>query len=527
MAKTKYATEHLPLFDDHLRPYQKEFILAIRESFRKGHRRVLGVLPTGMGKTRAFTILPREGARVMVVCPQIELVGQTARTISSLRRRAASIEQAWQKADAGDEWVVACYASLATNNRYRRFVGNLDLVIVDEADEKFSIAFRDMMNEFVEGGARVLGVTATPYRGDKSSLFGFYEDCPYSLELRDALDGGWLVKPKVFVHKVRSVDFSKLTKTKVDFKPEELDALLTSEQCLHDIAALVNQHHKGQFGVVFCNSVLQAKLLRDLLVTRHGQKVSCVWGTQNPEERAEQIKKFESGENTLVTNCNVLGRGWDCPEVREIFNARPTKSKNRYVQVLGRGTRTVDNCLKNDMNQEERLKAIAESRKPSWVIHDITNTCRFHEPVTAIDILMAGDKTIIDKVKAGAEDEEKGIEDLDADMAEAIRDHQEAERLAREEEKKRRQGIVVGVTFDSRERNLFDRADAKKPGVRTYRFLFGRWKGYPLNSPDVPDHYIRWAVENARLTVFWSQIYRQELERREACADAKNNQPIY
>lgn len=516
MPKSKYAIEHLPLFDDQLRPYQKDFILAVRGSFGRGHRKVLGVLPTGCGKTRAFTILPREGARVLVVCPQIELVDQTARTIRSLRRRAAAIEQAWQKADVGDEWIVACYASLVTNDRYKRFVGHIDLIIVDECDDKFSLAFRNMMQEFVEGGARVLGVTATPYRGDQSSLFGFYEDCPYSMELKTAFDEGWLVKPKVFVHRVKSVDFSKLTKTKVDFKPEELDRLLTSEQCLHDIAELVRQHHQGKFGVVFCNSVLQAKLLRDLMVTRHGMKVSCVWGTQNVEDRAEEIRKFESGENTLVTNCNVLGRGWDCPSVAEIFNARPTKSKNRYVQVLGRGTRTADGTLRNDMTLEERLQAIANSSKPHWVIHDITNSTKYHEPITAIDILMAGDKTIIDKVKEEAEDKEKSLEELDADMQAAVAEHEAQEKLARDLEKKRRQQIVVGVTFDSHERDLFARADAKSPKVQTYRCLFGKYKGYPLSSPEVPTSYLKWAVEKARLTPFWAQVYIREIERREA-----------
>ena len=507
-----YAEEHLPLFDDHLRPYQRDAILKIRASFARGNKAVMAVLPTGMGKTRTFTILPREGARVLVICPQIELVGQTVASIRALRRRAAGIEQAGNKWD-GEEWAVACYATLLPQ-RYKKFLGKVDLVIVDECDDKFSMAFRAMAKDFIDHGARVLGVTATPFRGDKSSLFGFYEDVPFCMELREALDQCWLVSPKVFVHRVKSVDFSKLSKTRTDYKPEELDALLTSEQVLHDIASLIKDHHKRSHGVVFCGSVRQSQMLRDLLVTRHGLKVSCVWGTQNPEEREAEMKLFKSGANSLIVNCNVLGRGVDIPEINEIFNARPTKSKNRYLQVLGRGLRSLGGVLTNEMTLEERRAAIAASAKPDWVVHDITNTCKFHEPIIAIDVLLAGPKEIIDKVKEEQEEEEVSVEELDAAVAEAIEEQKELERLAREEEKRRRAGLIVGVTFDSQSRDLFAKADAKSPNVRTFRMLFGKYKGYPISSPEIPDSYLTWIIEKGRLTPFWHQVYVKELEKR-------------
>lgn len=513
----KYVESHLPLFDDQLRPYQRDMILKVRESFARGNKAVMAVLPTGTGKTRCFTILPRDGARVLVICPQIELVRQTADSIRSLRRRVAGLEQASNRWD-GEDWAVACYASLLPD-RYKKFIGKVDLIVIDECDDKFSTAFRSMMKEFIAGGARVLGVTATPFRGGKneSSLFGFYEDVPYCLEVREALDQHWLVKPKVFVHRVKSVDFSKLSKTRTDFNPQELDNLLNSEQVLHDIAALVNDHHKRSHGVVFCKSVYQAKALRDLLVTRHGKKVSCVWGTQNDEERQAEMKAFRDGTNSLIVNCNVLGRGVDIPEINEIFNARPTKSKARYLQALGRGLRSLTGVLSNGMTLEERAAAIAASAKPDWVMHDITNTCEFHTPVIAIDVLLAGPKDIIDKIKedAGDEDKEQSIEELDAQVLEEIEEFKEQERLAREAEKKRRAELIVGVTFDSKQRDLFDPATAKSPHVRTYRALFGKWKGYPLNSPLIPDDYLEWAITKGRLTPFWLRVYQMELERRQ------------
>jgi superfamily II DNA or RNA helicase len=481
------------------------------------------VLPTGMGKTRLFTILPRDGARVLVVCPQRELVGQTVQSIRSLRRMAAGIEMAGDRWD-GESWAVACYASLVSNERYKKFLGNIDLVVVDECDTSFSIPFRAMMEEFVSHGARVLGVTATPFRGDKASLFGFYEDVPFCMELRDALAQNWLVSPKVFVHRVKSVDFSKLAKAKsIDYSPEQLDRLLTSEQVSHDIAALAMEVMQDSHNVLFCNSVLQSRIMRDLMSTRHGVKTSLVWGTQNPEERAAEIKAFEDGTNKLIVNCNVLGRGYDCPEIRCIVNAKPTKSKARYIQCLGRGTRALTGTLQQGMSLEERAAAIAASSKPHWYMHDITSTVRFHEPITAIDILLQGPKDIIQKVKEKNEDKETTPEELDEALAEAIAEQEALEKLAREEEKRRRAELVVGVTFDSESRDLFAKADAKAPKVRTYRILFGKYKGYPISSPEVPDSYLRWLLDKGRLTPFWHQVHRQELERREARKRTQNN----
>ncbi len=150
-------------------------------------------------------------------------------------------------------------------------------------------------------------------------------------------------------------------------------------------------------------------------------------------------------------------------------------------------------------------------------MHDNTSTVRFLVPITAIDILMAGPKEIIQKAKDKDDGEEgKTIEELDADIAEAMAEQEAMEKLLREEEKKRRRELIVGVTFDSESRDLFAKADAKSPSVRCYRVLFGKHKGMPLHSPEVPDSYIRWAIEKARLTPFWLQVYRQELDRRTA-----------
>ena len=146
--KKNSASELLPLWDDLLRDYQKRAVILTREGFRQGAKALLLVLPTGTGKTRTAVCLPREGARVMVVCGQDDLVMQWRDSIKHLRRRAAAIEHTKDNwAEDGDEWIVATLQTLTSNSggteqRYKRLIGNVDLIIWDETDFYWSTAYR-------------------------------------------------------------------------------------------------------------------------------------------------------------------------------------------------------------------------------------------------------------------------------------------------------------------------------------------------------------------------------------------------
>lgn len=520
--------EHLPLFDDYLRDYQKAFIAASRSSFRSGKKAVLGCLPTGMGKSATTVCLPKEGARVLVVCGQDELVKQWAASIRQLRRRVASIEQTMHNwMEAGDEWGVATLQTLTSTGggsepRFRRLVGHIDLIVWDEVDYLWAASYRDMMKEFIAGGARVLGITATPFRSrKKDSLFGFFEECAYSMELREAFDLGWLVKPIVKSHRVKSykLDSKKLgSKTAADFNPIELESILVREAPMHDIAGLIAKHHDREKGhaMVRCVGKRQAQALRDILQERHGIPTACVWGTQSAEERQSELDRFKSGEATIITNVRVLGRGVDIPFINEVYLAAPTKSKASYLQAIGRATRTVDNCLAGCSTVEERLAAIAASSKPTWVLHDLTATSEYHTPITAIDVLCR-DTALIDRIKENhdGDDDEITLEALDSEERAELERLQQLERMERESEKERRRGLVLEVTFDSRDRDLFDAAVAKSPKVQTWRMPFGKYRGRPVSDPIIALSYLKWMFAEGNLTPRWLAVIGREVERRE------------
>lgn len=508
-------TEALPLFDHHLRDYQRACHEALRGDWRSGLKRLLIEMPTGTGKTRTFVLLPKPGARTLVIVPLIELIGQTVKTIRSLRDCEADIEQADLSAVPESEFVVASWQTLLSNDRYRKFLGKVDLVVVDEAHWGFTMQAREVLQQFVDGGARVLGCTATAYRADKQALLGFYERVSYCLSLRNAIDMGYLVPPRVRVHYVKSIDLGKLAKkSAADFAPDELDRILRSEEAIQDLAALITQNHKaGAKGLVFAHSVRQACLLRDLILDRHGVACSLVHSYQSAAEYSDELAQFTKGDRELIINVGILTTGWDYPPLSEIFLAKPTKALSKYVQMVGRGTRSLPGVIDGLDSPDARKAAIAASGKPHFVIHDITDSSRCHKLCSALDVL-SDQKTAIKVKVRDAIKEEASVEEIDAAVAAELEAEREHARLQREAERRRRAGLVVGVEFGSESRDPFADPDRRHPKRREWRCPFGkRWKGQPMKIVD--RGFILWALREAKLTPMWRKVFEDELRRRD------------
>lgn len=514
-ARNPNKTDALPLFDHFLRPYQRECQTKVRQAFRSGKKKLLIELPTGCGKTRTFVLLPRPGARTLVIVPIIDLISQTVKTIRKLRDCEPDIEQANLWAVPESEFVVASWQTLISGDRYKRFVGKVDLVVVDEAHWGFTATARDILDQLVEGGARVLGCTATAYRADRQALCGFYDEVAYCLSLRQAINDGYLVPPRVKVHYVRSVNLAGLAKKAgADFQAEELDKILRSEEALQDLASLITRNHRpGAKGIVFAHSVKQATLLRDLMVDRHSMPCSLVHSYQSHEEYKSELDGFMVGDRELIINVGCLTTGWDYPPLSEIFLAKPTRALNKYTQMVGRGTRSLDGVLDGLETAEERKAAIAASAKPNFIIHDITDSSRCHKLCSALDVLTEQTGTAKAKVVQKLEDHEASLEELDKAVEAEMEAERQAARLHREAERKRRAGVVVGVEWDSEDRDPFADADRDSPRRKEWRCPFGKkWKGQPMRVVD--KGWIEWALREAKLTPMWRRVFKDELDRR-------------
>jgi superfamily II DNA or RNA helicase len=323
----------------------------------------------------------------------------------------------------------------------------------------------------------------------------------------------------VKVHYVKSIDLQGLAKKAgADFQSEELDKILRTEEALQDLAGLITRNHRpGAKGIVFAHSVKQACLLRDLLVDRHSVACSVVHSYQSHEEYDSELKAFTVGDRELIINVGCLTTGWDYPPLSEIFLAKPTKALNKYTQMVGRGTRTLAGVIDGLATAEERKAAIAASAKPSFVIHDITDSSRCHKLCSALDVLSEQTGTAKAKVTQQLEEEEVGLEEIDKAVADEMEAERQQAKLHREAERKRRERLVVGVEWDSEDRDPFadpDREDARR---REWRCPFGKkWRGQPMKVVD--QGWIEWALREAKLTPMWRKVFTEELDRRKNAA---------
>jgi superfamily II DNA or RNA helicase len=482
---------------------------------------VLAEIPTGCGKTHTFVLLPKEGARTLIIVPFITLITQTVNSVRKLRECEPDIEQADLSAVPETPFVVASWQTLHSNERWKKFIGKVDLVVVDEAHFGFTADARAVLQGLVDGGARVLGVTATAYRSDKQSLLGFYEKVSYTYGLRQAIDEGYLCSPKVRVHYVKSVNLKDLAKKAgADFQAHELDMILRSEQALHDIAQLFHKNHvPGQKALMFCHSVKQATLMRELITDRYKVPTSLVHSYMSQADYDEELKAFTKGDNELIINVGCLTTGWDFPPVSEVYMCKPTKSLAKYVQMIGRGCRTLTGTIDGCDTKEERLAAIAASDKPHFVVHDITDSSRCHKVQTCIEVLAGQSKELVPKIVRLAEDKTLTVDEIDAAVLAEIEAEKEFLRLERDAERRRRAGLVVGLEFTDEERDIFLDPDRDTPRRREFRFPFGKWKGQPLRH--IKLGYLEWALREASMSPFWKKAiedhvnFRRSMERQD------------
>lgn len=495
----------------YMRPYQTdgvEKIYAALEQYGRG----LGILATGTGKTEiAIGLLPKYPKGVLFITPRDVLVGQTVERFR-LRGVQCGVEQGGERSD--ESVTVACYNSLLSRRRYERYIGTIDLVIVDEVHTNFSRRALQMLDSLTQGGVRLLGLTASPERAKGDPLTSFYGRVAYFYGIREATNDGWLVPAKVWLSIVKEMDLSHIRSRRFgDFDQDELARIMAQESVVQAIASLIADHYDNQPSVVFAASIRQTELLIDVLA-RRGIQAVMVHSMMDANERRMHLDDFESGRINIIVNVGVLTLGWDSPRVRKLFLARPTKSKAVYVQQYGRGTRTLPGTLNGCRTAEERRAAIAASEKKCFEIFDITDSSRHCDICSALDALHPDLDPELKKRSRKQQERNPGAQDIDAVVAEA-KAEQAREDAARERmEWEKRRDMIVGHMIDNYARDPHTRAEEQEKR-RGWHMLFGKHKGKPLRL--VPADYLRWVVtaSNCRNRDFLDAV-RRELRGRGA-----------
>lgn len=323
-----------------LRPYQTEARRRIHAEWDAGHRRTLLVLPTGTGKTVVFAAVAedcvRAGQRVLVLAHRGELLDQAADKIHRSTGLRCALEQARHSSlDSPLRITVGSVQTLGQEKRLARFGHDwFGAIIIDEAHHAVTGGYRQVLDWFPD--ARVLGVTATPDRGDMQNLGKVFDSLAYEYRLQDAIAEGYLC-PILAQTIPLQLDLTGVELSAGDFAAEDIDTAL--DPYLDQIAAQMEIHCAGRRTVVFLPLIKTSQKFRDILQA-HGFRAAEVNGQDyNHRDRAAVLDAFAAGKYDVLCNSMLLTEGWDCPPVDCVVVLRPTKVRSLYSQMVGRGTR--------------------------------------------------------------------------------------------------------------------------------------------------------------------------------------------
>ena len=320
-----------------LRPYQQAARDSIHAQWEQGRLRTLLVLPTGTGKTIVFASVAadqvRAGDRVLILAHRGELLEQAADKL----QRSTGLVSAVEKAESTclNSWfrvVVGSVQTLQRSARLERFPRDyFGTIIIDEAHHAITDGYRRILDYFES--AKVLGVTATPDRGDMRNLGEVFDSLAFEYKLTDAIKEGYLCKIMAQTVPLQ-LDISSVTMSGGDYAVGDLGTAL--DPYLEQIAAEMARRCKSRKTVVFLPLIKTSQKFRDLLNT-YGFRAAEVNGQS--EDRRQVLADFDAGKYNVLCNSMLLTEGWDCPSVDCVVVLRPTKVRSLYSQMVGRGTR--------------------------------------------------------------------------------------------------------------------------------------------------------------------------------------------
>lgn len=404
-----------------LRYYQEDTISGVEKAFSRV-RSTLVQLPTGCGKTVVFNEIARRYTetmrRTLILAHRDELITQAATSLERATGIRAAIEKA-ERAEAHETVPLLLEAGApgvgpdgkplvvvgSVQSMVRRLdkfkPDHFDLVVVDECHHAAARTYRVIIDHFAN--AKVLGVSATPERADKVALGAVFDDVAFQYEIADAISDGWLVPIHQQVVKTEHLDLSKVRTTAGDLNLGDLEVAMTQTDLLHEIAGPTVELSGDRQGIVFAVTVehayLLAEAIREQVVDRwrtlgRGEPppniVSALDGTSDQDERRAVLEAYRRGEVQFLVNVSLFVEGTDLPSVGVVVMASPTKSRSRYAQMIGRGTRPLPgivDAFPERAQSPERRSAIALSPKTHVLVIDFTENSGKHKLISAADVL--------------------------------------------------------------------------------------------------------------------------------------------
>lgn len=312
-----------------LRPYQTKAVEDVSASFSAGYNRVLLCMPTGSGKTTVVAHLiqtwTKQKLSVLLVAHRRELIAQAHNRLALHGIDAGLILPGYHA--NGHPCHVASVQTLA-----RRDAHKADILIVDECHHSMAGSFLKIIGNHVDAGARVLGLTATPYRLDGKPLGLVFDDMVVPTTVADLIAEGHLVKPRYFAAKKE--EMSKLKTIAGEFDLRQMFDLF-NKKTLYD-GVIENYVRFGGGKCIVFNVNIEHSLETTQAFKNAGFAVEHIDANTPEHERALVLERFKKGETEILSNVQLFTEGFDLPALDTVIINRSTKSLSLYTQMVGR-----------------------------------------------------------------------------------------------------------------------------------------------------------------------------------------------
>ena len=306
-------------------------------SIGKGFKHPLLQLPTGGGKTHiALSIIKQAVAKnnsVLFLAPRRELIYQVSEKLDE-----SGVSHGVMKAGE-PRYMFANVQVASMDTLHARGIRNetmilpkADIVMVDEAHLSVAPTRKEILSSYPD--AIIIGLTATPARGDGKGLGEIYDDLVLSWPIRKLTDQGFLVPVRYFAPSKPDLAGLKLNKDG-DYVVKGLSERVDNPQLVGDVVHNWFRLAKNKKTVVFCTTRSHSRHICDEFKSR-GIKAEHVDGETPNDERKDILDRVRSGETQVLCNVFVATYGLDIPSLECAVLARPTRNIALYLQTVGR-----------------------------------------------------------------------------------------------------------------------------------------------------------------------------------------------
>ncbi len=335
-----------------------------------------------------------------------------------------------------------------------------DLVVIDEAHLALSKSWMRVCRT-VPHDYR-LGLSATPERMDGVAMDQLFDEITYVYDIRKGIEDKYLSQINAIRVKTE-INLDNVKTTAGELNQKDLRIVDCPARNNH-VATKWVEYGKGRKTLVFAVNITHAVNLTQVFKNR-GVKAEVVVSDENIcPDRRQTIKNFVEGDTEVLVNVDILTTGFDYPNIGCIVMARPTKSRNLYIQIVGRGTRLKSEEFTSKYGQE-------------MLLLDVVDVSSRHSLINAYTLDYG--KRIEDRIFLTDEQRQDYIEKRDAKADEKLSkidritladvkvnllqlpeiDTRNISRMEREEMTDKQRKVMVSLGYDV-ENNSYTKADA-------------------------------------------------------------------